>query len=43
MRSLVRGSQKGQYYVLMGWSVTNGIKVIVQLEMGECAQAHEDR
>jgi hypothetical protein len=41
--SLIQGAKNGPYCVSLGWGVTNGIRVIAQLEMGECAQAHEGR
>jgi hypothetical protein len=41
LRNLVQGSQKMTILCHWGWVVTNGIRAIVQPEMGERAQAHE--
>jgi len=41
LRSLVRGSQKRTILCHCGWVVTNGIRVIIQPEMREGAQAHK--
>jgi hypothetical protein len=39
--SLIWGSQKWKILCCWEWVITNGIRVIVQPEIGECAQAHE--
>jgi hypothetical protein len=36
-------SWEAKNIVSLGWVVTNGIRIIVQPEMGGCAQAHEGR